>query len=169
VAEAKKTLKKTTTGWSTLDSKSALPVSGSGSPRGRSHSPQVKEEDESPPPEPKKKRKGGLMTAADIAAEQAALAKERDRIEAIKQEQEGLGVDGNAVAGSSRERETIYRSAQGQKIDVKAEKTEQKRREKEEREKEAERMEWGKGLVQRRDREERALREKQMAGQQLAR
>ncbi len=173
VTQEKKTFQKTTANWNTLDSKSALPIaSGSGSSRStRSPSPRIKEEvDEAPPQPPPQKKKGGLMTAADIAAEQAELQREREAQEALKREQEGHDEDGNAIAGSSnREQETVYRTAQGQKIDLKAEKAEQKRKEREEKEKEAERMEWGKGLVQRKEREERAVREREMAMQGVAR
>lgn len=110
------------------------------------------------------------MTAADIAIEQAALRREREAQEAIQRQQEDRDEDGNAIAESSnREQETVYRTAQGQKIDLKAEKAEQKRKEREQREKEAERMEWGKGLVQRREREERTAREREMAQQGVAR
>ncbi len=176
ITQEKKTFQKTTANWNTLDSKSALPIaSGSGSPpSSSSRSPMVKEEadeDALPSSLPKTKKKGGLMTGADIAAEQAELQREREAQEAFKREQEGHDEDGNAIAGpiTDREQETVYRTAQGQKIDLKAEKAEQKRREREEREKEAERMEWGKGLVQRKEKEEKAVRERDMAKQGVAR
>jgi pre-mRNA-splicing factor CWC26 len=45
--------------------------------------------------------------------------------------------------------ETVYRDSSGRKIDIKAERAEAARKKREREEKEAEKMEWGKGLVQR--------------------
>ena len=66
-------------------------------------------------------------------------------------------------AESEREREearlaqeTVYRDASGRKIDTKAERAEAARRKRELEEKEAQKMEWGKGLVQREDAARRA-------------
>lgn len=60
----------------------------------------------------------------------------------------------------ARQQETVYRDASGRKIDVKAEKAEAARRKREAEEKEAQKMAWGKGLVQREEKErERAMME----------
>ena len=47
--------------------------------------------------------------------------------------------------------ETVYRDASGRKIDTKAERAEAVRKKREKEEREAQKMEWGKGLVQRED------------------
>lgn len=47
--------------------------------------------------------------------------------------------------------ETVYRDATGRKIDTKAERAEAARKKREHEEREAQKMEWGKGLVQRED------------------
>lgn len=63
---------------------------------------------------------------------------------------------------SARQQETVYRDASGRKIDMKAEKAEAARRKREAEEKEAKKMEWGKGVVQREEKErERATMEKE--------
>lgn len=51
--------------------------------------------------------------------------------------------------------ETVYRDASGRKIDTKAEKAEAARKKREKEERDAKKMEWGKGLVQRQEEEER--------------
>jgi pre-mRNA-splicing factor CWC26 len=51
--------------------------------------------------------------------------------------------------------ETVYRDASGRKIDTKAERAEAARKKREREEKEAAKMEWGKGLVQREEEQER--------------
>lgn len=62
----------------------------------------------------------------------------------------------------ARQQETVYRDASGRKIDMKAEKAEAARRKREAEEKEAKKMEWGKGLTQREEKErERAMMEKE--------
>ncbi|KAL1697036.1 Pre-mRNA-splicing factor of RES complex-domain-containing protein [Schizophyllum commune] len=53
----------------------------------------------------------------------------------------------------ARAQETVYRDASGRKIDTKAAKAEAARLKREREEKEAAKMEWGKGLVQRQERE----------------
>ena len=62
----------------------------------------------------------------------------------------------------ARQQETVYRDASGRKIDMKAEKAEAARRKREAEEKEAKKLEWGKGLAQREEKEqERAMMEKE--------
>jgi len=63
---------------------------------------------------------------------------------------------------NARQQETVYRDASGRKIDMKAEKAEAARRKREAEEKEAKKMEWGKGMAQREEKErERAMMEKE--------
>ncbi|KAF9788526.1 Pre-mRNA-splicing factor of RES complex-domain-containing protein [Thelephora terrestris] len=92
---------------------------------------------------------GGLLTKAQLRKKLGP-----------KSTREGKGSeDAEAVA---RQQETVYRDASGRKIDMKAEMAEAARRKREAEEKEAKKMEWGKGLVQREEKEqERTLMEKE--------
>ncbi len=182
VAAEQKTYTKSKSNWATLNAQSALPLAAPGS---GSASPSVKREPDDPDadgsgdsaPPPPKKRKGGLMSAADIAAEQAALRAAREEAERARRIEAGEDPDADggetsaagARSSGGREQETVYRSAAGQKIDVKAELAERARLAAEEARKEAERAEWGKGLVQRREREERVRRERDATTQGVAR
>lgn len=53
--------------------------------------------------------------------------------------------------------ETVYRDASGRKIDMKLARAEAARKKREKEEKEAQKMQWGKGLVQREDEEKRRV------------
>lgn len=64
----------------------------------------------------------------------------------------------------ARAQETVYRDATGRKIDTKAARADAARKKREMEEKEAQKMEWGKGLVQRDEAEERR---KELAKQRL--
>ena len=55
--------------------------------------------------------------------------------------------------------ETVYRDASGRKIDMKLEKAEAARKKREREEREAQKMEWGKGIVQREEAEKRKQEE----------
>lgn len=92
---------------------------------------------------------GGLLTKAQIRKKLGPKPTERtDRSDDAEE--------------SARQQETVYRDASGRKIDMKAEKAEAARRKREAEEKEAKKMEWGKGLIQREEKErERALMEKE--------
>jgi pre-mRNA-splicing factor CWC26 len=57
----------------------------------------------------------------------------------------------------ARAQETVYRDATGRKIDTKAARAEAARLKREREEKEAQKMEWGKGLVQKEEQEKRRL------------
>lgn len=106
-------------------------------------------EDEKPTivdaPEPKRPA-GGLQTAAELA-ESTRKAKER---ETKKREQALKELEASQGAG-----ETVYRDASGKARDTKSEKAEARRQRERELQKEMERMEWGKGLVQREDKQRR--------------
>ncbi|KAI0051345.1 hypothetical protein FA95DRAFT_315622 [Auriscalpium vulgare] len=65
--------------------------------------------------------------------------------------------------------ETVYRDATGRKIDMKAEKAEAARKKREREERDAQKMEWGKGLVQRDEAEERRKQEEKMRTRAFAR
>ena len=92
---------------------------------------------------------GGLLTKAQLRKKLGS--KQTGREKGPEEEEE-----------SARQQETVYRDASGRKIDMKAEKAEAARRKREAEEKEAKKMEWGKGVVQREEKErERALMEKE--------
>jgi chemotaxis protein histidine kinase CheA len=120
-------------------------------------------EDLAPPPPPKKKPRGGLQSAASLAAENA---ERRARAEAARKEAEAARA---AAAGDGEGEETVYRDAEGKRIDTKAEKAKQKRAREKQMEKEMERMEWGKGLVQREDKEARKRELDEIAAKPMAR
>jgi pre-mRNA-splicing factor CWC26 len=84
---------------------------------------------------------GGLLTTKQL---RNALPKVQPIAEVSREEMEAA-------------QETIYRDPSGRKIDTKAERAEAARRKREKEEKEAQKMEWGKGLVQREDQEKRRL------------
>jgi pre-mRNA-splicing factor CWC26 len=89
---------------------------------------------------------GGLLTKAQLRKKLGPKPSEKDK-------------DAEEAA---RQQETVYRDASGRKIDMKAEKAEAARRKREAAEKEAKKMEWGKGLIQREEKErERAMMEKE--------
>ena len=85
-------------------------------------------------PEPPKKT-GGLLSHAELRKK--------------------LGTDTNTSATDTKpppeQMETVYRDASGRKIDTKAAKAEAARQKREQEEQEAKRMQWGKGIVQRQE------------------
>jgi pre-mRNA-splicing factor CWC26 len=109
-----------------------------------------------------KKLQGGLQTAAELREEskrrKAAAKAEREQAERAK-----------AAADYQEEEETVYRDKSGKRIDTKAEKAERARQKRIEMEKEMQKMEWGKGLVQREDREKRQRELEEMANRPVAR
>lgn len=109
-----------------------------------------------------KKLQGGLQTAAELREEskrrKAAAKAEREQAERAK-----------AAADYQEEEETVYRDKSGKRIDTKAEKAERARQKRVEMEKEMQKMEWGKGLVQREDREKRQRELEEMANRPVAR
>lgn len=106
---------------------------------GEDDQPTVVEVTEAP-----KRPAGGLQTAAELA-ESTRKAKER---EAQKREAALRELEASQGAG-----ETVYRDATGKARDTKSEKAEARRQREREMQKEMERMEWGKGLVQREDKQ----------------
>ncbi|KAF8558156.1 hypothetical protein OG21DRAFT_1405723 [Imleria badia] len=65
--------------------------------------------------------------------------------------------DGVAQEGIEAAQETVYRDASGRKIDMKLARAEAARKKREQEEKDAQKMEWGKGLVQREEEETRKI------------
>lgn len=109
-----------------------------------SRTPQPEEgkpKDPTPPPA----IKAGLRSKEELKA--ARIAKEKE---------EKARAAAEAAQQPKMEQETVYRDSSGRRIDIKAEEEERKRLEKEEERKRRERDEWGKGIVQRKEREEQA-------------
>ncbi|KAG6849782.1 hypothetical protein H0H93_005168 [Arthromyces matolae] len=118
--------------------------------------------EESPPPaedekpvvvEESKGFVGGLMTASQL---QKAMGK-KDATPIITAEE------------IAQAQETVYRDASGKKIDTKAARAEAARLKREREEKEAQKMEWGKGLVQREEKERERLQLEKQRGKTFAR
>ena len=92
---------------------------------------------------------GGLLTKAQLRKRLGPKPSEKEK-------------HSEGAEESARQQETVYRDASGRRIDMKAEKAEAARRKREAEEKETKKMEWGKGLVQREEKErERAMMEKE--------
>jgi pre-mRNA-splicing factor CWC26 len=103
-------------------------------------------------------QRAGVLTKAEIKAEaQRAREVEQRALERLKMESQGQDTD------------TVYRDASGRKIDPKMKRQEEARLRKEQIEKEARQMEWGKGLVQRKEAEEQKKRLAEEKDKPLAR
>jgi pre-mRNA-splicing factor CWC26 len=102
---------------------------------------------------PRKPLAGGLMSASQL---RKALPQAQDNTTATEEE-------------ISRAQETVYRDATGRKIDTKAARAEAARLKREREEKEAQKMEWGKGLVQKEEQEKRRLELEKQKGRSFAR
>ncbi|RDB25841.1 Pre-mRNA-splicing factor CWC26 [Hypsizygus marmoreus] len=96
---------------------------------------------------------GGLMTAGQL---QKTMAK-KDVTPTVTAEE------------IARAQETVYRDSSGKKIDTKAARAEAARLKREREEKEAQKMEWGKGLVQKEEQEKRRLELEKQKGRTFAR
>lgn len=117
---------------------------------------------------------GGLQTPAQLRQER----ERREAIEAqkameakhalalLRAEQVERGEDPDEADDPSV---TVYRDSSGKRIDVKLEKAERARLERERVEREMKKMEWGKGLVQREDKEARKKEQERVAAKPLAR
>ncbi|KAI9246174.1 Pre-mRNA-splicing factor of RES complex-domain-containing protein [Helicostylum pulchrum] len=92
-------------------------------------------------------QRAGILTKAEIKAE-AEKAREIEKRASEKLKKESQGENS----------ETVYRDNTGRKVDPKIKRAEEARKRKEEIEKAARRMEWGKGLVQRKEAEEEKRR-----------
>lgn len=98
--------------------------------------------------------KGGLMTATKLR----------------KMMPTGRGSKQEATAEEiAQAQETVYRDSSGKRIDTKAEKAAATRAKREREEKEAQKMEWGKGLVQKEEEEKRRLELEKQRGKTFAR
>lgn len=111
---------------------------------------------------------GGLQSAAQLAEETANRKKKEDRMKrkALKEMEERRKA---AEEAGEEQDETVHRDASGRARDTKREKAEAKRAERDKLQKDMEKMEWGKGLVQREDREKRKRDEEAIAAKPAAR
>ncbi|KAF8328194.1 Pre-mRNA-splicing factor of RES complex-domain-containing protein [Cantharellus anzutake] len=92
---------------------------------------------------------GGILTSAQLT------------------QMKGKPVDKLDISGEQQE--TVYRDATGKKIDTKAERAAAARERRAREEKEAQKMEWGKGLVQREDKERERVELEKEKSRDLAR
>ncbi|WOO84414.1 Pre-mRNA-splicing factor CWC26 [Vanrija pseudolonga] len=158
VGKGLSTFKKGKSAWSTVGATS-IPVASSsrtGGDRADDDDNGVKAEPTDPasPPKQLTKRRGGLRTAAQIAAEAAQEAAEA-RSPSPEPEYDVTA--------------TVHRDQSGRVLDVNELRDAARREEEDERRKEAERKEWGKGLLQREEREKRAREERKMGERDVAR
>jgi pre-mRNA-splicing factor CWC26 len=117
-------------------------------PEGQEQAQEVEADDEKPVvvnQDSQPQMTGGLMSHADLEARFATTQLANTNEEGPTEEQ----------------METVYRDATGRKIDTKAARAEAARLKREKEEKEAKRMEWGKGIVQR-DERDKARREMEL-------
>ncbi|RUS19927.1 Pre-mRNA-splicing factor CWC26 [Endogone sp. FLAS-F59071] len=112
----------------------------------------------SPEPRMSSGARVGLQTYEETRSEIERLrAEHEERLRSLDPQQSG------------RDAETVYRDASGRKVDMGVKKAEEKRARQEEMERQEKMMEWGKGLVQRREKEEQERREKEEGAKPLAR
>jgi pre-mRNA-splicing factor CWC26 len=97
---------------------------------------------------------GGLVTASQL--KKGLLSKTEARTTATAEE-------------IAHAQETVYRDVTGKKIDTKAQRAEAARLKREREEKEAQKMEWGKGLVQKAEQEKRRLELQKQQGKAFRR
>lgn len=103
-------------------------------------------------------QRAGILTKSEIKAEaEKAREAEKKALEKLKRESQG------------ENSETVYRDKAGRRIDLKMQRAEEARKRKEEIEKAARRMEWGKGLVQRKEAEEEKRRLDEQKNKPMAR
>jgi len=124
----------------------------------------VEEEDELPPT---KSLIGGLQSAEQLSQEN----ERRRKHEAKLRDKAKREIEAARVAGGDHHLadETVHRDASGKRIDTKAQRAEQVRQRRDEMEREMQKMEWGKGLVQREDKEKKRQEEEEMAAKPMAR
>lgn len=117
--------------------------------------------------------RGGLQSAADLRAEQERKQAEQER-KRRRAEREEKKRRAEARARGEDEDEadphaTVYRDATGKRIDMKVLKAEQAKEKRQQLEKEMAKMEWGKGLVQRDDKERKAAEAERLKNMSFAR
>lgn len=124
-------------------------------PEAEDERPQVVVEEDAP-------MVGGLVSSSQLQAQ-------RERQKRAEKEARRLARQEAKEAELRGEDETVYRDASGRKIDMKLVRAEEAKKERERLEKEMQRMEWGKGLVQREDKEKKKREEEEMRLKPMAR
>ncbi|EIW84364.1 hypothetical protein CONPUDRAFT_50878 [Coniophora puteana RWD-64-598 SS2] len=122
-------------GWQTVREGEMPPPKEETPPPPEDEKPQVVEQEQEQP------FRGGLLTADK-------LRKALPKAKAPSPPPEGMTQEEQEAM-----QETVYRDASGRKIDAKAAKAEAARKKREREEKDAEKMEWGKGVVQREEKD----------------
>lgn len=100
-------------------------------------------------------------------AEQAKRKAEAER--AIAQRKAERAANGEEDDDEDDPHATVYRDASGKRIDVKLQKAELAKQKREELEKEMARMEWGKGLVQKEDKQRQREEAEKLKNRPMAR
>lgn len=117
--------------------------------------------------------RGGLQSAADLRAEQErkAVEQEKKRRRAAKEE-ERRRAEARARGEDEDDADphaTVYRDATGKRIDMKVLKAEQAKEKRQQLEKEMAKMEWGKGLVQKDEKERKKAEAERLKNMNFAR
>ncbi|GAA6049596.1 hypothetical protein JCM3770_005027 [Rhodotorula araucariae] len=117
--------------------------------------------------------RGGLQSAADLRVEQERKKVEQERKRVLAQREEERRKREARERGDDADEDdphaTVYRDATGRKIDVKLAKAEEAKRKREEMEREMAKMEWGKGLVQKEEKERLAREAEKLKNRSFAR
>ena len=124
------------------------------------------EEDEAP-----KKMVGGLQSASELAAENARRQRREKKLREKAERELAEARQQAILRGDDVEEydQTVHRDESGRRIDTKALRVEQAQQRRAEAEKAAEKMEWGKGIVQREDKEKRRREAAEVAAAPFAR
>ncbi|GAA98456.1 hypothetical protein E5Q_05142 [Mixia osmundae IAM 14324] len=122
--------------------------------------------DVAPPPSALYRAVGGIQTDEQLAEAAARRRAVEERAEAEAREAARLAAlaDPDDETGG-----TVYRDKKGRRIDTKAERAAELRAKREKEEKEMAKMEWGKGLVQREDKEAKRREEERLLAKPMAR
>ncbi|KAN0066090.1 Pre-mRNA-splicing factor cwc26 [Thecaphora frezii] len=117
-----------------------------------------------PPPAPSTEApiKAGLKTREEMRAQRLAREAQQRSLAAASPPSSSPAQPNRTEEAQRPDQETVYRDSSGRRIDVKAEQEAQRRQALEAAQKQRERDEWGKGLVQRQQRQEEAQRIQRM-------
>lgn len=127
-----------------------------------------------PAPEPVPVARGGLQSASALKAEQERREAEQARKKAqVEQELAQLRKARKDRGEDTDDEEdphtTVYRDSSGKRIDMKLARAEEAKRKRDDLEKQMKKMEWGKGLVQKGEKEQRKLEAEKLAKKGIAR
>lgn len=118
--------------------------------------------------------RGGLQSASALRAEQDRREAEQARKKAANERELALLKQARRDRGEEEEDEddpeaTVYRDASGKRIDVKLAKAEKAKQKRDEMEQQMKKMEWGKGLVQKGEVEEKKREQERLKLKGIAR